>query len=60
MNKKVVTRIPLSELWTEAGLIAFERDKLLKADEIKDLIASEDLHFIVADVSQPLKWISKQ
>ena len=60
MNKKVVTRIPLRELWNEAGLIPFERNKLLKADEINDLIAYEDLHFVVADVTQPLKWIGKQ
>jgi hypothetical protein len=32
----------------------------LKEDEIKDLIASEDLHFVVVDVFQPLKWIDKQ
>jgi hypothetical protein len=60
MNKKVITRIPLTELWDEAGLASFERKRFLRGDEIKQSIAAEDIHFVLADVSQPLKWIGKQ
>ena len=54
---RVVTHLPLPELWTERGLIAAARERTLGRAEVKSLLKAGPVQFVVADVGKPLRWI---
>lgn len=54
---KIVTRLPLQELWRDDGFTTTARGRSLTKDEIIDLLRAGFVQFVVADVGFPLRWI---
>ncbi|MGE5321616.1 MAG: hypothetical protein ACM3SW_02055 [Actinomycetota bacterium] len=54
---KVVTRLPLQELWTKDGLVSSARGRSLTAEDISNLLRMGPLIFVIADVGMAPHWI---
>ena len=54
---RIVGEMPLRELWDESGPIAGERGAFLDAEEIRALLRTGPVRFVVADRG-PLRWVS--
>lgn len=57
-EKKIVTQIPLTNLWTDAENVIAKREKYLTASDIQEFLKKYPVEFVVADVGQKLNWIS--
>jgi hypothetical protein len=57
---RIITRLPLTELWTEHGPVAATRDRLLGRADVKALLQTGPVQFVVADGGQPLRWVPLQ
>ena len=57
-EERIVTRLPLTELWSPEGPLATERLRRVGRQEIKALLRTGPVHFVVADVGLPLRWIA--
>jgi hypothetical protein len=55
---RVVTQIPLQELWRIDGPVFGPREKWLSVDEIRELLREGAVEFVIADTGLPLKWVS--
>jgi hypothetical protein len=55
--QRVVTRLPLSELWNDAGAVRADLIRDLAADDIRELLRAGPVQFVVADVAAPLRWV---
>lgn len=56
-NFRVVTQLPLRELWRDDGFSTTTRGKSLTHDDIRTFLASGPVHFVVADVGVVPRWI---
>jgi hypothetical protein len=56
-NLKVVTQLPLRELWRDDGFSTTTRGKSLSLDEVREFLAFGPVQFVVADVGMPPRWI---
>ncbi|TKD01181.1 hypothetical protein E8A74_31775 [Polyangium fumosum] len=54
---RIVTRIPVEELWTDDGVLAATRLRTLDRVAIRDLLRRGPVRFVVADVGHDLRWI---
>lgn len=54
-----ITHTPLTSLRTKAG-DHLHRVGDVDAADIKNLLSSAVVHFVVADVGKPLRWISEE
>jgi hypothetical protein len=54
---RIVTKLPLSELWTDAGPIEAQQGPALGDDDIRALLAAGPLQFLEANVGFPLDWL---
>jgi hypothetical protein len=55
--KRIVTRLPLTELWNSAGIVVARRvGDIGRADIVR--LLQDGSSFVVADVGQPLLWIA--
>ncbi|APO52549.1 hypothetical protein LUI11_05215 [Bradyrhizobium diazoefficiens] len=54
---RIVTCLPLTELWNSEGLLDVRPDQRVGAAEI-ELLLRDGASFVVADVGKPLRWIS--
>jgi hypothetical protein len=57
-TQKIVTQMPLIELWNSDGPLDARRAENLGEPEIKRLLR-DGSSFVVADVGLPLRWISE-
>lgn len=55
---RIVTRIPLTALWTKRGPVAAVRGRLLGRAAVKALLQAGPVQFVAADVGEPLRWIA--
>ena len=55
---KVVTALPLRELWFKDGTTTSSRMEWLSADDIKRLLQAGPVRFVVANAGAPLDWIN--
>lgn len=55
---RIVTRLPLSELWLDSKPLTSIRQQDLSAEEIQHLLRISLVRFVVADVGSPLVWCS--
>lgn len=53
---RIVTKLPLSELWDETGPLLANRVRYLGLGEIKELLRGGSVRFVVADCGHHLKW----
>src|SRR5689334_6966351 len=54
---KVVTQIPLPELWRDDGFTTTSRVRWLTSDDITSLLRAGRVRFVVADVGASPRWI---
>jgi len=54
---KVVTQLPLTELWRDSKLMTTSCIRPLTAEDIAVLLRVGPVQFVVADVGSPLRWI---
>lgn len=54
---KVVTRLPLAELWGDDGFTTTSRTRSLTADDITCMLRSGRVHFVVADIGAIPRWV---
>lgn len=54
---RIVTCTPLQELWTDCGPIDATRGQCLNRDEIRQLLRSGPVQFVIADLGSPLQYI---
>lgn len=54
--QRIVTNLPLAELWTDKGPLHAQRAERVGEAEIVQLL-QDGATFVVADVGKPLRWI---
>jgi len=55
--KRVVTMLPMRELWNHQGVLQAHRCRDLDFRAIIDLLQTTEIQFVIADCGQPLRWI---
>ena len=60
VDQRIVTKIPLAELWDGSGTIAGERIRNLDQNAVLELVGSGSVQFVVADCGLKLDWIPKE
>ena len=58
--RRVVTSLPLSELWNDRGPVSGKRERYLNHAELREVLRSDAVCFAVADVGHNLRWLSAQ
>jgi phosphoglycerate dehydrogenase-like enzyme len=56
---KIVTRLPLRELWRDDGFRTTARLRSLAEEDILSLLRSGTIQFVVVDVGTPPRWIQQ-
>lgn len=56
-KQRIVRRLPLSELWVGSRLISTIKCQDLDSGAIVELLRTQPIRFVVADVGKPLEWI---
>jgi len=54
---RIVTRLPLGELWRDDGPITTARGRSLGKHEIVDLLKAGPVQFVMANIGDPLLWV---
>jgi hypothetical protein len=54
-EQRIVVKMPLVELWDDAGSIAGARVRYLDRDQIAELLRTTPVHFVVADCGLRLR-----
>ena len=54
---KIITQLPLRELWRENGFKTNSRGRWLTRDDITGLLRAGPMRFVVADLGFPPRWI---
>jgi hypothetical protein len=54
---KIVTQLPLRELWRDNGFTITSRARSVSESDITHLLRAGPVQFVVADVGSPLQWI---
>ena len=49
--------MPLADLWDDAGSVPARRSHYLATADIRTLLQSGRVRFVVADVGAPLRWV---
>jgi hypothetical protein len=57
LNEKIVTHLPLDELWVGPRLVSTIKVRDLAGNAIREMLRSSSIRFAVADVGRPLQWI---
>ena len=58
-TERIVTSLPLTALWTDAGFIEAKRLRYLAAAELRELLRAGPVRFAVADCGERLRWIDR-
>jgi hypothetical protein len=59
-DQRIVTKLPLTELWDETGTLPGERIRHLDGNLIRGLMGTGQVQFIVANCGAKLNWIPMQ
>ena len=57
IRNRVITQLPLKELWRDNGFSAFSRGRQLTSDDIVAMLRVSPVQFVVADVGAKPRWI---
>jgi hypothetical protein len=55
--QRVITRLPLQELWRADGFASASRGESVTADDIRALLRSAPVHFVIAALGSVPQWI---
>jgi hypothetical protein len=56
-NQRVISRLPLEEIWADQRLVSTIKVRDLAAADIVDLLHSAVVRFVVAEVGKRYEWI---
>jgi hypothetical protein len=56
-DQRIVTRLPLTELWDTQGRLGLRRMRPLGREQIADLLREGPVRFVRANSGLPLEWI---
>lgn len=56
-DQRIVTKMPLTEIWDHNGTLTGERIRYLDHDTLRELVRSGSVQFVVADPGLELNWI---
>jgi hypothetical protein len=56
-SMKIVTRLPLDELWTDGGAVQGTRSEGVGEDEIRMMLAQGPVQFVEANIGHRLRWV---
>jgi hypothetical protein len=54
---RIVTQLPLRELWRDDGFSSVTRGKSLTHDDVREFLTSGPVQFVVVDVGLAPRWI---
>jgi hypothetical protein len=57
-TRRIVTRIPLDELWTRDGILPLTRAGELTCNGVAECVRCGEVGFVCANVGEPLLWIT--
>lgn len=57
-DKKIVTQLPLINLWTDNEDISAQRGIYLTNESIREILRKYTVKFVIANVGDKLKWLS--
>ena len=57
MSQRVITALPLRELWDDRGPVSEARSRDLTSSDIRDLLRLGPVRFVVADVGAKPVWV---
>ena len=55
---RLVSQMPLAELWNEHGVIPAERMRELGSSDIASMLRAGKVRFVIADIGHHLEWVS--
>jgi hypothetical protein len=58
LEQRIVTTIPLEQLWTEAEILSHERQEYLNEQEAQDLLQNGNVSILLASCGLKLIWIT--
>ena len=56
--QRIVTKIPLDELWNDSAMLAYERQEYLTERQVQDLVFKGDIAVAEASCGLKLSWVS--
>jgi hypothetical protein len=56
-DQRVVTRLPLTELWDTHGVLQRGRGRAVGREQVTDLLRGGRVRFVLANCGEPLRWI---
>ena len=56
-HQRVVTQLPLLEIWTDTGPVSAERQRDLGMGQVSELLRAGVQRFVVVDVGAKPRWI---
>jgi hypothetical protein len=59
-HQRIVTKLPLAELWDESGTLTDGRVRVLDRSNLAELLRAVPLQFVVADSGLKLRWVPMQ
>jgi kynurenine formamidase len=59
ISRRIVTQLPLDELWTDTHVLDSRRTRYLEQQEIRALLQAGPVQFVIADVGDKLHWIEQ-
>ncbi len=57
--ERIITHVPLGELWNDNGPVPAERLRELSSDQIRELLRAGPIRLVLADVGSGPGWISE-
>ena len=60
IKHRVVTRLPLQELWNDQGSLSQHRLRDLSISDLRTLLGSGKVQFVIVDVGHWPLWLSKE
>lgn len=55
---KIVTEIPLTNLWRDKEHIYAKRERHLTANDVQNILKKYPVEFVIADIGKELKWVN--
>lgn len=59
-ENRIVTQIPLDEIWNNKEVISVNRKRYLKKDEISQILKNSPVRFAIARIGNNLTWIEEE
>src|SRR5689334_11564603 len=56
-SQRIITQMPLTELWNDTGTVLATRLGDMSADDIRALLRACRIRFVVANIGTKLRWV---